>query len=136
MFREKSIRFQGSRERLGRMVSRYEGEFLGNQEFTLLWQASHYKKLHRLTFRFRCRYEKENGGYRITYRIRLALSSRVRILLRLGFWLWAITYLWDPAEPAAAIGAVGITVVMILTDHWQLRDCEKEFLRRFTAVTK
>lgn len=136
MFREKSIRFQGSKERLHRMVERYAGEFLENQEFTLLWQDTHYQKMHRMTFRFHCRCKREAEGYRITYRIRPVLFSGLRLLLRLGFWSWAICFLWDPAEPTAAFAAMLLTAVMLITDYWQMRACEREFVRRFTAATR
>ena len=136
MAMQKTVLFQGSRERLRRMVARYHGVFLDNQEFEIPWQSVCYKPLHRRTFRIRCRYEKEDIGYRITYRITPSGWSWLRIAAVSGLWIWAAVWAWDPAEPAGTIAALALAAVGILTDFWQLRDCEEEFLRRFTAVTK
>lgn len=132
----KTFVFQGSKERLHRMVVRYQGSFLSNQEFELRWQPSRYKKQHVLTFRIRCRYEKAPSGYRITYRIMPTGVSWLRLAAQMIFWAGGIFWLWDPAEPAGAVAAVLLAIACVVSDYWQLRDSEKEFLQRFTAVTR
>lgn len=132
----KSFPFQGSQERLHRMVSRYQGIFLGNQKFELRWQSDRYKDLFRRTFSIRCHYEKAPYGYFITYRIRPTVFSCLYIGMRLAFWFGCFFCVWDPVEPAAAIASGMIGAACALTDYWQFRDCEKDFLRRFTVATK
>lgn len=132
----KSFSFRGSQERLRRMVSRYQGIFQGDQKFELRWQSERYKDLFRRTFRIRCNCEKTLCGYIITYRIWPTTFSCLYIGMRLALWLGCFFYVWDTKEPSAAIASGMIAVACALSDYWQFRDCEKDFLRRFTVATK
>ena len=134
--RKKTLLFRGSRERLGRMVKRYRGEFLENGEFEVLWQPEHYKIRHRRTFRIRCRYEKKAEGYQLAYRILPTPWSLLRMAAAAGFWIAAGFLVWDPAQPGAAIASAALGGICVLSEFWQLRDAEREFLRRFTAATQ
>ena len=132
----KSFQFQGSQERLHRMVRRYQGIFQENQQFELRWQSDRYKDLFRRTFCVRCHYEKTLCGYIITYRIWPTAFSCLYIGMRLALWMGCFFCVWDPEEPAAAIASGMIAVACALSDYWQFRDCEKDFLRRFTTATR
>lgn len=132
----KSFQFKGSQDRLRRMVSRCQGIFQGNQKFELRWQSERYKDLFRRTFYVRCDYEKTSCGYKITYQIWPSTFSCLYIGIRLALWLGCFFYVWDPEEPAAAIASGMIAAACAFSDYWQFRDCEKDFLRRFTVATK
>ena len=136
MLKRKAILFRGSRERLNRMVKRYGGKFLEDHKFELFWQPEHFKPMHRKTFRIDCRYEKEEEGYRLAYRIIPTVWSFLRMMLAAAFWVAGAMYVWDPAEPLASVAAGLLGTTGVLTDIWQLRTSEKEFLQRFTAITR
>ena len=117
------------------MVERHGGVFLENQEFEIPWRSTQFKKQHRLTFRIRCHYDKEETGYRLTYRILPAGLTWLRILLSVLFWVLAAIKIWNPVEPEGTIAATAVGMVAVIADIWQMRNCEQEFLRRFTTVT-
>ena len=57
-------------------------------------------------------------------------------MLAAAFWVAGAMYVWDPAEPLAAVAAGLLGTTGVLADIWQLRASEKEFLQRFTAITR
>ena len=134
--RKKRILFRGSRDRLHRMVQRYDGMFDGKGGFELLWKPNHYKQHQVLTFRISCQYEKTEEGYHIIYRIRPTWFSAVRIAVPEGIFLWILAVFF-PGSSLLEYGAMVVLMVFfLLTAFWQMRDSEKEFLNRFLAPTR
>ena len=134
--KKKCILFRGSRDRLQRMVQRYDGLFDGKGRFELLWRPNHYKQHHVLTFRICCRYEKTENGYAITYRIFPTWFSAFRIAVPLAVCLWILAVFF-PGSGFWEYGAMTVWMgFLLLTAFWQLKDSEQEFLRHFTAPTQ
>lgn len=135
MLRKKSICFRGSRERLRKMVMQRNGVFLKDQRFTLLWQSSQYKEFHRLTFRINCRYEKKEDGYEITYAVVPTLLSFLRIIAPWIIWCYALLEFWGIKNLKEGSFLIVFGFFYTAAQLWQMIDCQKEFVSRFTTET-
>lgn len=136
MFGEKKICFRGSKERLRKMVLNRNGEFLEEQRFMLVWRSSQYKKMHTLTFRIRCRYEKNENGYCLSYRIFPTAFSVMRMILPWTIWGWALLNVYGIENLKEGSVLIAFGVVYTATQLWQWVDSKKEFIAKFTTETR
>ena len=63
----KTVLFNGSKEKLQRFVQRGNGKMLGDQRFYVDVKDKKLKRHHAFAFRFHCQYQKTEKGYEIRY---------------------------------------------------------------------
>ena len=131
MQKERTLLFQGSKERLKRNVARCGGKFLENQQFEILWRSKYFRR--GLAYCFRCRYEKTDAAYRIVYTCVPTIGSVLRVALLTGGLLYFAVQecLAGYYESAAAVSLFSLLYPGIAI--WQGYGCHKEF-RRFFSI--
>lgn len=133
MQKEKTMLFRGSKDRLKRNISRVGGTVLENQRFEIVWRSKCFRR--GLAYRFRCRYEKAEEGYRITYTFRPTGITVLWMGLLMGYLQTFVVLegISGNYESAAAVGVFSLLYPFLAI--WQGRSCHKEFLSFFQVVT-
>jgi len=111
------------------------GEFLEDQRFRLLWRSSQYKEFHRLTFRINCRYEKKQDGYEIVYTVLPTAFSFLRIIVPWLIWGYAILEFWGIENWKEGSFLIVFGIFYMAAQLWQMADCRKEFVSKFSKET-
>lgn len=133
MQKEKILLFRGSKERLKRNVARCGGTFPENQHFEIVWRSRYFRR--GLAYRFRCRYEKAEEAYRITYTCVPTIGTLLWIvLLAGGLLIFALQECFaGHYESAAAVGTFSLLYPGLAI--WQGYSCHREFRCFFSVAT-
>lgn len=133
MSKEKVLFFRGSKERLKRNITKCAGTLRENQRFEIVWRSKYFRW--GLSYRFRCRYEKVEEGYRITY----SCAPTVGTFLWVGILFGALLiFALQECISRDYESAVGVGVVSLLYPGvavWQVHSCHREFRRFFSVAT-
>jgi len=134
MRKEKILLFRGSKERLKRSVVRCGGTFLENQNFEIVWRSRYFRR--GLAYRFRCRYEKTDEAYQITYTCVPTVATFLRVLILTGGLLFfaAQECLDGYDESALAVSLFSLLYPGLAI--WQGNHCQKEFCKTFSPATR
>lgn len=133
MRKEKILLFQGSKERLKRSVARCGGTFLENQNFEIVWRSKYFQR--GLAYRFRCRYEKTDEAYQITYTCVPTAGTFLRMLLLTGGLLLFAVQECAAGYYESAMGVCLFSMLYPALAVWQGVSCRKAFCRFFSVVT-
>lgn len=133
MLQNNPIHFQGSKERLQRIVSRSDGEWLPEKRFEIIMK-SYSRNRNGLCFQFRCAWESEADSIRITYRVVptffTVLLPALASLFFLGLSIIAVT-----EGGAAALPGFLLPILMIVSWLRQMNECIRDFRKLFATPT-
>ena len=131
---ERTLLFQGSRERLKRNIEKKGGTVLPERQFTLIWRSRYFRR--GLSFRIRGSYERKEEGLLLTYRFVptavTCLWVSVPVLLLLWFALWE----WGNGNFDSAAAVMLFSALYPAVAVWQAVSCHREFCRNFEVVTR
>ena len=123
------IHFQGSKERLQRIVARSNGDWLPDRRFGIKMRDRS-KKLPFLTFSFRCQWEPADEGIRISYTVFPTVPTLIFSLLAFAFFAFPVF----AAEPVTG-GYFVVPILIVLVFVSQMRNAAAAFRDLFSTPT-
>ena len=134
IFREQTLLFRGSKERLKRLVSRNGGSFPGPGQFRVLWRSPYFKR--GLTFRMAGRCAKTAEGIVVTYRFLPTAATLFWVGLPVCFLLAFAVWELRNGNADSALGAAAFSAMYPAVAVWQLCLCHKSMRRQFEIATR
>lgn len=129
------LRFQGSRERLLKMIRKYDGTLLSDNRFTLFWNGAGFRYRKGLSFRFHCTFEEAPGGFDISWRLLPTGFTLLRILIILIAFLALAWNAWNTGDAAVFPVWLLFGAMIAASVIWDGVRCVREFTRVFTVET-